>query len=125
MAEQRKKVLIAEDEKAMAGVLIHKFNAVGIDVVHVETGDQVIPALQQQNVDMILLDLMMPNMDGFGVLQQMKQLNLNIPVIVLSNLGQTEDVLKARSFGAKEYLIKSAVSPAEILEYVKKYLGLL
>lgn len=120
--ETKKKILIAEDEEAMAAVLTHKLNAEGIDVVHVANGSLVAPNLQQQHFDLVLLDLMMPEMDGFEVLQQMQELNLTTPVVVLSNLGQAEDVLKVKAFGAKDYIVKSSVTPAEILERVKQYL---
>jgi DNA-binding response OmpR family regulator len=120
--ESKKKVLIAEDEQAMAGVLTHKFNAEGIEVLHVSTGDLVVPSLQKEHFDLVLLDLMMPEMDGFEVLRQMQQLNLTTPVVVLSNLGQTEDVLKVKAYGAKDYIIKSSVTPAEILARVEVYL---
>jgi DNA-binding response OmpR family regulator len=120
--ETKKRVLIAEDEQAMAGVLTHKFNAEGIEVVHVASGDLVIPNLQKEHFNLVLLDLMMPEMDGFEVLRQMQELKLRTPVVVLSNLGQTEDVLKVKAYGAKDYIIKSSVTPAEILERVKEYL---
>ncbi len=121
-AETRKKILIAEDEKAMASVLIHKLNAVGIQTLHVMTGSEVIPNLQSDAFNLVLLDLMMPEMDGFQVLQKMKELGITVPVIVLSNLGQTEDILKVKAYGAKEYLIKSAITPMEILSHVQAYL---
>lgn len=120
--EQKKKVLIAEDEKAMASVLEHKFNAVGIQTLHVSSGDQVIPSLQREHFDIVLLDLMMPEMDGFEVLKKMQDMKIETPVIVLSNLGQTEDVLKVRSYGAKEYIIKSSTTPVEILAHVRALL---
>ncbi len=123
MPEKNKKVLIAEDEKAMAGVLAHKFNASGIQTLHVVNGVDAMANLKKDHFDLVILDLMMPEMDGFEVLRQMQQMNLKTPVIVLSNLGQTEDILKVRMYGAKEYLIKSTVSPAEILVHAKKYLN--
>jgi DNA-binding response OmpR family regulator len=121
--EEKKKVLLAEDEQAMAGVLMHKLNAVGIQTLHVASGDQVIPSLQKEHFDLVLLDLMMPEMDGFEVLKKMQELGINTPVLVLSNLGQTEDILKVKSYGAKEYIIKTSVTPADILNYVKVYIG--
>jgi len=123
LPESKKKILIAEDEKAMAGVLIHKLNANGIQTLHVDSGDQVIPNLQQDNFDLLLLDLMMPEMDGFDVLKKMQELKITTPVIVMSNLGQAEDILKVETYGVKDYLIKSSLTPAEILDYIKNYLN--
>ncbi len=122
MTEKNKKVLIAEDEQAMASVLAHKFNAEGIRTLHVISGDQVIPNLQHEHFDLVLLDLMMPEMDGFDVLKKMQELGIVTPVVVLSNLGQTEDIVKVKAYGAKQYIIKSTVTPAEILNLVKIYL---
>jgi DNA-binding response OmpR family regulator len=118
MAETKKKILIAEDEQAMASVLVHKLQAAGIQTLHVISGDQVVPNLQREHFDMVLLDLMMPEIDGFQVLEQMHALNLTTPVIVMSNLGQPEDIVRVKAYGVKEYLIKSSVTPAEILSHI-------
>jgi|ERR1051326_9073581 DNA-binding response OmpR family regulator len=123
MPEQVPRILIVEDEKPMARVLMHKFNAAGLETVHIMSGDLVIPQLQSGHFDLVLLDLMIPEMDGFEVLQKVAELNLNIPIIVLSNLAQNEDIVKAKRLGAKDYLVKVRTTPADILEEVKKYLG--
>jgi len=122
MSDKKKRVLVAEDQKAMGSVLVHKLNLSGLETLHVARGDEIIPLLQKENFDLLLLDIMMPGMDGFEVLKKMSELKITTPVIVLSNLGQNEDKAKAKLYGAKGYLAKAHVTPAEILQHVNKCL---
>lgn len=69
--------------------------------------------------DLILLDMIMPKMDGFTVLQKLKENGNKIPVIVTSNLGQDEDVKRAKDLGARDYLVKSDTPLVKIVEYIQ------
>jgi two-component system response regulator ResD len=121
METQNKKILIAEDEKAMGTVLAHKLELSGFSAVHALNGIEAIEFLQKEHFDLALLDIMMPDSDGFDVLKKIKELNLNLPVIMLSNLAQNEDIMKAKQFGALDYLVKTKVTPAEIVKRVEDY----
>jgi len=117
-----KKILIAEDEKPMAKALELKLNNSGFEAKAVFNGQEAIDALKAEKYDLMLLDLMMPTMDGFAVLEQMKTDKIKTPVVVTSNLSQEEDKEKAKSLGAKDYLVKSNVSLKEIVEKITSML---
>jgi len=72
----------------------------------------------------ILLDIMMPKMDGFAVLTELKknETTKNIPVLMLSNLGQQSDIDKGQAMGAKDYIVKASMTPTQIVEKAKSYL---
>ena len=115
----KKKILIAEDEKPMARALQLKLQREDFDVDVVYDGLAAIERIDQGEIDLIILDLMMPKADGFSVLSHMKKKNILIPVIVASNLSQIEDLKRAQDLGAKEYFVKSNTALTEIIEKVK------
>lgn len=116
-----KTILIAEDEKPMAKALELKLTKAGFEVVVVGSGEDVMTTIASQSFDLILLDILMPGMNGFDVLQQLQGKNLKI--IVTSNLGQPEDIVKAKSLGAIDYMIKSNVSLSDIVAKVTSFVG--
>ena len=118
-----KKILIAEDERPMARALVLKLKSEGFEAEAVYDGLEVVAVLEKQKYDLLLLDLIMPKLDGFGVLKALKEKKISVPIIVTSNLSQEEDAQKAKSLGAIDYLIKSDTSLAKIVERVKKILG--
>lgn len=117
-----KSVLIAEDERTLAEALETKLKSIGHQVIVVQDGQEALDSIAKNKFDLMLLDLMMPKIDGFQVLQKMKDSNIKIPTIVLSNLGQEEEIAKAKTFDVKEYFVKSDTPIAEIIEHVKKVL---
>ncbi|MDD2656788.1 MAG: response regulator [Patescibacteria group bacterium] len=122
MAE--KKILIAEDEKPMARALEIKLNKAGFETLVVFDGVSALKELAANKYDLLLLDLMMPNKDGFSVLTDMKESKIKVPVIVSTNLNQKEDIEKALGLGAKDYFVKSDTTIAEVVEHIKKVLGI-
>jgi len=113
-----KKVLIVEDEKPMAKALEVKLNKSGFAAKAVFNGQQALEVLTAEKYDLALLDLMMPEMDGFDVLSKIREKQLGIKVIVTSNLSQEEDIKKAKALGAVDFLVKSNVSLADIVAKV-------
>ena len=122
MLKQGKKILIAEDERAMAKALELKLKSSGFDAKSVFNGEEAIKELEKESYDLLLLDIMMPIKDGFFVLEEIKNKNIKIPVIISSNLSQEEDVKKAKSLGAIDYFIKSNTPIASVIENVKNAL---
>jgi DNA-binding response OmpR family regulator len=122
MSEETKRILIVEDEKAMANALRLKLEHEGFVVQMVNDGDEAKNLLADNKFDLILTDLMMPKFSGFDLLHKLKEMEENTPVVVLSNLSQSEDLEKAKKLGARDYLVKSDISLAEIVVKVKALL---
>lgn len=122
VASNGKNILIVEDERPLSHALEMKLKAQGFTTKVVMNGHDALAELANGKYDMVLLDLIMPIMDGFGVLEEMKNKKLKVPVIVLSNLGQDEDRAKTKALGAVDYFVKSNTPIAEILERVKSAL---
>ena len=118
-AKKGKKILIVEDEHPLAHALELKFTHEGYDVTLAPDGEAGIKIANAESFDMILLDLIMPKLDGFGFLEQLKKKS---PVIVLSNLGQEEDKKRAESLGVKGYFVKSNTPITDIINKVKSLL---
>ena len=118
----KKKILVGEDEKAIAMALQNKLAFEGFEVVLAENGEEVLKAIDKQKFDLLLLDLIMPKVDGFAVLKEMKEKKITLPVIITSNLGQEEDKKRVEELGVSDYLIKSNVSIMDIVLKIKEFL---
>ena len=116
-----KKILIVEDDKFLRELIVRKVLNEGFDVSEAIGGEEGIKKIKEEKPDMVLLDLILPGIDGFEVLSRMKQDSAlsSIPVIILSNLGQKEDIDKGMKLGATDYLIKAHFTPGEIIEKIK------
>jgi DNA-binding response OmpR family regulator len=116
-----KKILIVEDDKFLRELIVRKLSNEGYEVAEAVDGEQGLQKTKETKPDLVLLDLILPGIDGFEVLAQKKEdpFIAAIPVIVLSNLGQKEDVDKGLSLGATDYLIKAHFTPGEIIEKVR------
>ncbi len=120
-----KKILIIEDDKFLRELITQKLIKEDFEVSEAVDGEEGIRKIKEEKPDLILLDLILPGIDGFEVLSQMKkELTLaSIPVIILSNLGQKDDVEKGLKMGAVDYLIKAHFTPGEIIDKIKAVLG--
>jgi two-component system cell cycle response regulator CtrA len=117
-----KKILIIEDEKTLARALELKLTYSGFEVKAVFNGEEGITLLKKEVFDLILLDLIMPKMDGFTVLAKLKIKKIKTPVMILTNLSQENDVKRTKEFGVKDFLIKSNTPIVTIVERVVKLL---
>jgi DNA-binding response OmpR family regulator len=117
-----KKILIIEDEKTLARALELTLGRAGFNIRVVFNGEDGLALLEKETFDLILLDLIMPKMDGFGVLRRLVELQIKTPVIVLSNLSQESDAKKTKAFGAKDFFIKSNTPINTIVEKAAKIL---
>lgn len=123
--ETQKKILIAEDEPDMRAILVGMVENAGYEVIPAEDGEKALELAEKERPDMILLDVVMPKMSGFEVLQKLKYspATQETPVVILSNLGQEEEVIKGRALGAVDYLVKADVHLTDVLDKISKYLG--
>jgi two-component system alkaline phosphatase synthesis response regulator PhoP len=121
---ENKKVLIVEDELPLSRALSLKVEKTfGAVPVCVYDGDQAIRVLGEQQFDIILLDLVIPAKNGFEVLEYMKQQGITTPVIVASNLNQQSDIDRVKSFGIRDFFLKSTSPITSILDAMKTYLN--
>lgn len=114
------KILIAEDDKFLANAYRAKFSKGGFEVQIAEDGEEVLSMLQTFTPAIILLDLVMPKLDGFATLEQLKlsEQFKKIPVIIASNLGQREDIERGMKLGAVDFVTKSDMSLDGLLQKV-------
>lgn len=116
----QKQVLIVEDEKPLAHALRLKLEHEGFAVTIAENGQQCLDFTASQHFDVLLLDLIMPEIDGFQVLEQLKQRGDMPSVLVLSNLSQNEDEERVLALGAKKFFIKSDTPLTAIVDAVRQ-----
>lgn len=115
----KKKVLIIEDERPLAHALELKLTHEGYEPTVALTGSEGLQKALSGEYSVILLDLIMPELDGFSLLEQLQQKGIKSPVIVLSNLGQEEDKAKAKTLGALDYFVKANTPILEIVQRMK------
>lgn len=117
-------ILIVEDDKFLRELMAQKLVREGYEILESVDGEDGLKKVKNDKPDLVLLDLILPSMDGFEVLSRIKEEVADgaPPVIILSNLGQKEDVEKGLKLGAVDYLIKAHFTPGEIIEKVKNVL---
>lgn len=122
--KNKTKILIIEDDTFLSGLYATKFNMEGFEVFSSTDGEAGIKLAKEKKPDLILLDIILPVKDGFEALRELKKeaTTKAIPVILLTNLSQKEDVKKGLQNGAVDYLIKAHFMPSEVVEKVKKYI---
>lgn len=120
-----KKILIVEDDKFLRDLLERKLEKEEFVIETAIDGEEAIDKINGWLPDLILLDLIIPKIDGFEVLKQTKDkpATKDIPIVVLSNLGQQEEVERGLGLGAADYLVKAHLTPDEIISKIKKILG--
>jgi len=120
-----KKVLIVEDEELLLNLLKDKLSEIGYEVSSALDGEAGFKAVKEIVPDLILLDLIMPKMSGFELLEKMQEDDSikPIPVIIISNSGQPVELEKAKQLGASDWLIKTEFDPREVVEKVIAQIG--
>jgi DNA-binding response OmpR family regulator len=121
----RNKILLVEDSRTIQQMYRNKLTFEQFQVITADNGMEAIKILSQEKPDLILLDLMMPVMDGYKVLQVVKTdpKFSDIPVLVFSAKGQSEEVEKALNLGAAGYIVKATTKPNEVVEQIRKVLS--
>jgi len=122
---QNKKILWVEDDVFLSDIVARKMSTVNAQLLHAVDGSQTFKILESETPDLIVLDILLPGMSGYEILEKIKQEEKlkNIPVIILSNFGQKSEVDKGISLGANKYLIKATLTLDEILLEIGKILS--
>ncbi|MDO8557468.1 MAG: response regulator [Candidatus Jorgensenbacteria bacterium] len=118
---EQKNVLLVEDEPLLGNLLKQRLEREGINVVLKRDGEEALATLREFKPDLILLDIILPKISGFEVLEQLKidpQFE-RAPVIIVSNLGQDSDIAKGQSLGAVQYFVKARLSIEDLVEQAK------
>ncbi len=117
-------VLVVEDDKFLRELISQKLVKEGYNISQAVDGEEGLKKIKEEKPDLVLLDLILPGIDGFEVLVRAKEEQevAKIPVIILSNLGQKEDIEKGIKLGAVDYLVKAHFTPGEIIEKIKRIL---
>lgn len=118
-----KRILVVEDEKPLNHALSLKLTHEGYEVVSAFDGEECLELIEKNDFDLILLDLIMPKLDGFSVLKKLKNMHKNTTIIVLSNSGQPEDKERSQQLGAKGFFIKSDMALSGIVALVSENLS--
>lgn len=116
-----KTILVVEDDKFLRELMTQKLTREGFQISQAVDGEEGIKKIKEEKPGLVLLDLILPGIDGFEVLSRVKgdpDIS-NTPVIILSNLGQREDIERGMKMGAADYLIKAHFTPGEIIEKIK------
>lgn len=115
------KILIVEDEAALLYALKAELTHNGFEILEAMDGEKGLKILEEQRPDIIILDLLLPGIDGFEVLRRIKSKDetKNIPVIILTNLGDPESIEKGKKLGADDYLIKTDYSLEDVIKKLK------
>jgi len=120
-----KKILLVEDEEIMIDLLQKKLTKEGYETSVARDGQEGLEMMKEVKPDLILLDIIMPKMGGFEVMEEMAKIKelKKIPVIVISNSGQPVELDRAQKLGAKDWLIKTEFDPQEVIDKVVKQIG--
>lgn len=124
---QQRKIVIVEDDIAMREIVVHKLSSNGFIVFEAEDGRKGIELITNEKPDIVLLDLMLPEVDGFEVLETIRKNPdtkvANTPIIVLSNLWSNKDILKTKSLHVQAYMVKAYFTTEEIMKKVNEVLA--
>jgi len=123
-AEKKAKIMIVEDDSFVVDIYRTKLLQENFQVVGAVNGIEALDKLDKEKPDLVLLDIVMPYMDGIEVLKKIRSNDAykSLPVVLLTNLSQKDEIGKGMELGATDYLIKSHFTPSEVLEKIKVYL---
>jgi len=121
MENKKRKILIIEDEKFLLEIYQSRFEKEGYQVFAAINGLAGLKLAQKEKPDLIILDILMPGMDGYEVIKKLKENNQTkeITILVLSNLGQREEINQGLKLGANDYIIKTDLTPSELVNKVE------
>lgn len=125
-ATHSKRILLVEDDDALAGVYLVRLQAEGFEVRRVANGEEALAAAISYRPDLVLLDVMMPKVSGFDVLDILRNTpeTANIKIVMLTALSQENDKKRALSLGVDDYLVKSQVVITDVIDRIRFHLGI-
>ena len=122
-----KKIALIEDDASIREMYKMKLEMEGYNIVCADDGEKALEVIKKENPDLILLDILMPKKDGFEVLKELKNSQdsgvKSIPVVMLTNLSNREDIAEAEKLGATDYLVKAKITPSEVADKVGSFVG--
>jgi len=118
----KKKILIAEDDFMISSMYKVKLEQDGFECFMVGDGEEAIENFFEYDPDLVVLDIIMPRLDGFSTLKSIREKDEKVPIIMLTNLGTEEDKKKGKEFGANDYLVKANLTPSQVSATILKYL---
>jgi len=126
MSEKKPRILLVEDDLALATAYKVRMEAEGFDVSHCPNGEEALQAALDYHPDLILLDIMMPKISGFDVLDILRntKATAHTKIIILTALSQPSDRQRAKDLGADEFLVKSQAVIADVMKRIRFHLGL-
>lgn len=118
------KILLIEDDAFLVGMYVTKLDMAHLEPLVANEGETGLTTAKKEHPDLILLDILLPKMDGFAVLEELKRdpNTRDIPVVMLTNLGQDRDMQRGLAMGASDYLVKADYEPGEVIEKIRGYL---
>lgn len=120
------KILIVEDDQFLRDLFVMKLKKEGATVIESEDGEDALRKIRGGSLDLVLLDIVLPKLDGFEVLKKLKSEKnkdvSKIPIILLTNLGQQDDINQGLQSGADAYIIKAHFTPSEVVKKIKEVL---
>lgn len=124
MTEKKVKVLIVDDDITLREMYAERIKMEGFEIEIAENGDEGIKKAKTFKPDVVLLDIMMPGTNGFGVLETLQKddQTKSIPILMLSALIQEENKVRSKEAGAKDYIVKSETTPANVIDKIKEAL---
>lgn len=124
MPQDKIKILLVEDDSFLLGMYATKFEMENFKVIMAEDGEKAVRLALKEAPNIILLDIILPKINGFEVLRQLKAnpVTARIPVILLTNLSQKDEIEQGLKMGAEDYLIKAHFMPSEVVDKIKKVL---
>ncbi len=125
MSKKSLKILLIEDDPFLLSMYATKFQLENFEVIAADDGEKGLALAEEAKPDIILLDVLMPKLNGFEVLEKLKadKKTEKIPVILLTNLNQKDEIERGISLGADDYLIKAHFLPAEVVSKIKKVIN--
>jgi len=118
-------ILVVEDDQFLISAYRIKLQKVGFEITVATDGVEALEKIKSQNFDLVILDLIIPKIDGFGVLTEIRSQEKykSLPILVASNLGQMEDINRAIKLGANDFVVKSDTSLDALIEKIKKLIS--
>lgn len=123
---ENKKIAIVEDDPSLSAALHDKFESEGFSVYSAKDGEEGLKVIQESNPDIVLLDIVMPIMDGLTMLKELRKTEIgkSLPVIILTNLNDASSMSESLSDGVRDFLVKSNWKIQEVVDKVKEKLSL-